>query len=535
MSDANGGEPSRPVGALDDPIEVEREDATPAASDGEATDSPASPATPPTPRSRRRRRLKRGGIALAVLVIVILGSTYGYVTYRNDQIGHVKVKGEASIPKTGVENILLVGSTSRCALDNKQTGAFGSCAQGVTGVNSDVIMVLRLDPVHHRVAILSFPRDTFIPNARPGLSNRIDSALAYGPSQLVSAVEQDFGIPINHYVELNFDSFQGVVAALGGLKMYFPYPVYDQQSGLKVNRRGCQPLGKFQALALVRARHMYYKINGHWVYDGSGDLGRIIRDHEFLRVLASAVAKRGLGNPITDNDLLGAVAPNLVVDGSFTLQHMANLTLTYRGVDPNTAPQTTIPVIVDTSFSYMYKGFNYGSIVFPTEPQDTRTIRAFMGKANAGTHVNPSTITVAVDGGMAQPSATATTARELTALGYKVTGTKEILPVGPIAETQVLYAPGHLADGQRVLDSLTGVVALGENTAKTATAVTVVTGSDFTVRAKTTRSAQTTASTSSIPAALTSVSGPLTTPTSANESLPSYDPRGCPQPKQKKA
>ena len=43
----------------------------------------------------------------------------------------------------------------------------------------------------------------------------------------MSAIEEDFGIPIHHYVELNFDSFQGVVNALGGIKMYFPEPVFD--------------------------------------------------------------------------------------------------------------------------------------------------------------------------------------------------------------------------------------------------------------------------------------------------------------------
>ncbi len=45
----------------------------------------------------------------------------------------------------GTENILLVGSTDRCAL-KVQNAAYGLCSQGVNGVNSDVVMILHLDP-----------------------------------------------------------------------------------------------------------------------------------------------------------------------------------------------------------------------------------------------------------------------------------------------------------------------------------------------------------------------------------------------------
>ena len=60
-------------------------------------------------------------------------------------------------------------------------------------------------------------------------------------------------------MELNFDSFQGVVNALGGIKMYFPEPVFDAYSGLNVPTAGCRQLNGFQALEVVRARHLVYK------------------------------------------------------------------------------------------------------------------------------------------------------------------------------------------------------------------------------------------------------------------------------------
>ena len=112
-----------------------------------------------------------------------------------------------------------------------QNPAYGLCSQGVNGVNSDVVMILHLNPANSSVSILSIPRDLFVPNARSTGANKIDAALYQGPDQLINAIEQDFGIPIQAFVELNFDSFINVVDALGGVKMYFPEPVFDAYWG----------------------------------------------------------------------------------------------------------------------------------------------------------------------------------------------------------------------------------------------------------------------------------------------------------------
>src|SRR5579863_2274919 len=262
---------------------------------------PVPDSTPPAPppvfgradirkktRSRATRRLLRVGIVIVAVVVVIAGAGIGYVEYRNHQISHIVVRGLRALPPSGVENLVLVGSTSRCVLKT-QNPAFGLCSQGVTGVNSDVVMNLHLDPARGTAAILSIPRDLFVPNARATGANKIDAALVEGPQQLVNAIEEDFGIPVHHYVELNFDSFQGVVNALGGIKMYFPEPVFDAYSGLNVPTPGCRKLDGYQALQVVRARHLVYKgpgvkTNNHadWTPDPESDLSRIRRDHEFL-------------------------------------------------------------------------------------------------------------------------------------------------------------------------------------------------------------------------------------------------------------
>jgi LCP family protein required for cell wall assembly len=373
-----------------------------------------------------------------------------------------------------VENILLIGSTTRCGL-KQQNRAFGLCDEGVTGVNSDVVMILHLDPDHHRASILSIPRDTFVPNARPGGVNKIDAALGApdGPGQLIAAITDDFGIPIQHYVELNFDSFQGIVEALGGVQMYFPLPVYDQQSSLYEPSSGCITLNGFQALAVVRARHLQYQPPGYrgvsrygWPSDPKSDLSRIRRDHEFLRVLSSSVARRGLGNFVTDLRLIDSLSGNLEVDSGLSAIAMAHLVLDFHGIDPNSVPQFTLPV-VENGQGYFYRGGGYGDVVFPVQPQDQNVVSQFLGtrptEDAAGRELpSPGSFTVAVENGSGRSNEGAKTSAALQALGFQVTSVTNTPPGASTTEAAVLYSnPSQLNDALRVQSALSGLAVLG--------------------------------------------------------------------------
>lgn len=507
----------------------------------------ATPAKRRFSHSKAGRRTLIGVVSLVVVIGLLTAGTFAYISFRNGQVHHETVSGlvptATTGPHVGEQTFLLIGSTSRCVLNGKQTSAFGSCAAGVTGVNADVILLLHANPTTHTLTVLSIPRDLALYNVRPGEFHKVDAALANGPSQLVTVIEQDLGIPINHFAELNFDSFQGIVNALGGVSMYFPNRLLDQQSALNIPTPGCHLLNGFQALAVVRSRHLNYWVNGVEQYDGTGDLGRILRVHEFLRVLAATLAKRGLSNPITDNALIGAVAPQLTVDSSLSLTDMVNLVLAFHTVNANNVLETTLPN-AEYFANYSYEGYNYGSMVMPSYPQDQQAIDQFLGlKAAPGSNVSPNSVTVSVLDGMNSPATVTTMTSKLSALGYKISGTGTAIAVGPLAETVVYYAPGHLADGERVAQSLHGIVSMSEGTAAQGTLrpgsdVTVVTGSNFAVSnpPAAAHSAPTTSSThgsskssssgSSIP---NGASQPNLAPTSsAVQSLPSYDPRACP-------
>jgi len=525
------------------------------------------------PGRRRHRGLKRTLLIGSIVIVLLVAGSVGYGLYLNGKVHRVAVNGlSAGLTQgssSGTENILMVGSTSRCALA-KQTPAYGLCTQGVNGVNSDVIMILHLNPAVPSVSILSIPRTTFIPNARKTGTGfgayKIDAALYQGPSQLVAAVEEDFGIPIQHYVELNFDTFANVVNALGGITMEFPEPVFDKFSGLDVRVAGCHHLDGTQALQVVRARHLQYKGPGvtsttpaTWPQETQSDLARIRRDHEFLRVLASEVSKRGLANPVTDQALLSSVVSDLTVDSGFSLTTMVNLVLTYHSVNVNNAPQRQLPVLVGTFGTYTYKGFPKGTIVFPTEPQDQQAIDQTLGIADnvdsmtGGPLPSPGSVTVSVLNGTGQPNQAATTAQALGQLGFKTVGTGTTTPVGQESETLVTYAhrtPTDEAAAQLVARSLSGSVIMNYGQTTDGAEVTVTTGTDFSVDASaptagsTTTTAPTTTTTapaSATTATTTTGTGSTSTSTTAApattkfappspsiQPLKPYDPRACP-------
>jgi LCP family protein required for cell wall assembly len=414
-------------------------------------------------------------------------------------------------------------------------------------VNSDVIMILHVDPARHRLALISIPRDLFIPNARSTGANKIDAGLFQGMSQLVTAIEEDFGIPIQHAVSLNFDQFANVVDALDGINMSFPISVFDQESGLNVQAAACVHLNGTQALQVVRARHLQYDAAGNnpndpfsWPQEAQSDLARIRRDHEFLRVLASAVAKRGLGNPISDLSLINSVKGDLTFDQSWSVNDMASLVLDFHSTDINAVPQLTLPVALVTdpngsSGDLIYQGSPYGQVEFPAQSQDESTIDRVLGiGANTDSMTgkplpSPSSVSVSVMNGSGAPDQATDTATALSALGFDTVGVGDTTPTGDVVETVVYYGSRSAAveaAAEAVVHSMTGSVIMAYDPSQVADGaqVTVVTGTQFAVNVP---SSPTTAAPTPTTTTTNPTQAAIAVPSPTTSGLEPWDPRAC--------
>jgi len=264
--------------------------------------------TAPLPR---RRRLP--GMLLVALLVAVVG-TAGVLVAATRTIGAVpRVPGVAEVlspANSTVDNYLLVGSDSRSEGD-PNTGETG----GPTGNRSDTIMVLRYDRATGGAALLSIPRDLWVDVPGHDGKRRINSAYNDGADVLVRTVQQALGLPVHHYVEIDFVGFTRLVEALGGISICFPYATRDTNTGLNIIAPGCHLLDGKHALAYARSRHFEeLKEDGQWHEDPTSDIGRAKRQREFVNITLQTAISRLRTNPFDAGRLVSAIGTGLRLD-----------------------------------------------------------------------------------------------------------------------------------------------------------------------------------------------------------------------------
>jgi LCP family protein required for cell wall assembly len=237
------------------------------------------------------------------------------------------------------QNFLITGADNGACVDpdSPYAAAFGD-REGM-GERSDTIMVLRVDPAADRVALLSFPRDLYVDIAGGGQS-RINSAYRRDdPQRLIETIYDNFGVPIDHYIQVDFCAFKTLVDAVGGVSVPFEFPARDDNTGLNVPTTGCFEFDGEHALAYVRSRHYQYEDppgSGNWQEDPSSDLGRVSRQQDFIRRTLSSILDEGPLNPRVARGLIRAATEYVVTDRDLTAARMLEFAGVMNDVDPAT-------------------------------------------------------------------------------------------------------------------------------------------------------------------------------------------------------
>ncbi len=372
---------------------------------------------------RRRRKQKRswidrvllGAVVTVSLVLVLVGVGYGYIQYRFNQVSKVTVKHLKAAPVGQPFNVLLIGSDSRVGESSSDASHFGS-ETVTTGQRSDVVKIVHVVPATGQIRVLSIPRDTMIQVAgdtsQIGTYNRINATYNNGPDQLVQTIEADFGIPISHVVQLDFEGFRGAVDAIGGIWLNFPYPAKDVETGLDITTTGCQHVNGGYSLAVARSRDYEYYENGYWQYDGTGDYGRIVRQNAFLKALINQAETKY--NPLTLNAFIGSVVQGVTIDSTFTVASLVSLAREFHAFASSSLVTATLPTYgADSSvFGYL------GSVLYVQQPDADQAVAQFLGQAPEPIVSPPpdpygspatTTTTVASSGGSTPPTSSSST------------------------------------------------------------------------------------------------------------------------------
>ena len=200
------------------------------------------------------------------------------------------------------------------------------------GTRSDTMMLVRLRPRENTLSLLSIPRDSRVYMGGTQRIDKINSAHAEGgPTMALQTVEQTLGVPIDHYVVVNFAGVRDLVDAIGGVDLYVEKPMHyvDNTAKLFIHfQPGQQHLDGKQAEAFLRFRH-----------DALADIGRIRRQQQFITAISNKLK----------NPLMLANLPRVVQLGSqyvktdMSLDELTKLAFYLKGVDMKNIRSATLP------------------------------------------------------------------------------------------------------------------------------------------------------------------------------------------------
>jgi LCP family protein required for cell wall assembly len=264
-------------------------------------------------------------------VLLLLAVVGGWL-YAKSVYDKVEKLPLADVLSTGGDgtNYLIVGSDSRSVEDIVDAGLNPEAFEEGGGERSDTMLLLRF--AGGEASMMSLPRDLYLPIAETGRSSKLNSAYNGGPRRLILTVQESLGIPVHHYMEVDFVSFSRLVDSLGGITIDFEHPAFDTHTGLQVAQAGPAHLDGPQALAYVRSRHYVEVIDGEERSDPTADLGRVVRQQKFLKAVFSELGSTK--NPIALARAASAASGGLRVDDSLTLLDAIRFAWRLRSLDP---------------------------------------------------------------------------------------------------------------------------------------------------------------------------------------------------------
>ncbi|MDH6492533.1 LCP family protein [Streptomyces sp. SAI-127] len=443
------------------------------------------------PVRRGRRVLKIVGMCLAILVLATAGAGWWFYQHLNGNINSVSLDGKGGSEKADAFgrtpiNILVMGSDGRTSKADCKLG--GGCSQ--TGVqtgngNADVQMVVHISADRSNATVMSIPRDTMVDvpackdsesgQSTSGYYGQINSALQYGPACQVATIHQLTGIPIDHFVKLDFSGVVKMSDAVGGVSVCVDHNVYDTYSHLKLSR-GTHTLKGEAALEFVRSRHGFG--------DGS-DLGRTVSQHIFLSAMIRKFKSAGtLTDPTAVYDLADAATKALTVDdGLGSVKKLIGLAADVNKVPTKRMTFTTMQTAADPNDTNRVV-VGAGAKALFSSIADDQSLSTGSGKKSAAASatataaaVPASEIAVTVENGTEITGRASAIANALTGQGFSSATTTANAP-SPATTTTLTYGTGRKAEAQ------TAAKALGLPTKHieegTGTGLTLVIGSDWT-------------------------------------------------------
>lgn len=184
---------------------------------------------------------------------------------------------ESKMSSKNVINVLLVGADSRT---------------GTNSGNTDVMMLVSLNKKTKELKLVSFLRDSYLYIEGEGSSycSKLNAAYSMGgPECLMQTIENNYKIDIDNYVMVNFESFEAIIDAMGGVT------VDVQKYEADYNYKKFQvelPYGEDVTLNGTQAL-CFCRIRGS---DSDGDISRTRRQRQVIDAIIDKVTTASISD-----------------------------------------------------------------------------------------------------------------------------------------------------------------------------------------------------------------------------------------------
>lgn len=276
-------------------------------------------------RSDARRRRLRNAL-LVLMALGMIGGGLAWVWGSTTVTKLVETTSEIFEPPIARPTLVIPGSTPMpTSIPNWEGNEpFNILLLGLDlrpadeDTRADTQIVVHVDPGSRSVSMLSIPRDLLV--QVPGYGERRINA-AYqlgetdkrvvpggGPGLSIITIEQNFGIRIHYFAQVDFTGFERIVDSMGGVTLDVPRPLVDNEypflnygfSRIYIPG-GLQHMDGRTALRYARSRH------------ADSDLGRAARQQQVLLALRQQGLSLDILSRINNiaSDLSGAVRTDI--------------------------------------------------------------------------------------------------------------------------------------------------------------------------------------------------------------------------------
>ncbi|MEU3609712.1 LCP family protein [Streptomyces sp. NPDC035033] len=313
---------------------------------------------PPQSRRKRKQGASRKKKVLlwtgGTMAFVLVGGAVGAYAIYNKLDGNLDVVdvGDAAQQTESMDgplNILIIGNDVRTGEGNESYGN----KSNVTG-HADTTFLIHIAEDRTNATAMSIPRDLKIeipecPTKVNGVTKVIPGSVgktkfneSFGvdgrdPGCTMRTITQMSGLPINHFMMVDFNAVKTLSTAVGGVKVCLAKPIHDKKYSKLNLPEGEHRIQGEQALAFLRNRHGL---------GNESDLDRIKQQQQFLASMMRQLKEDTLSSPTKLYDVANAATESLTVDkGIGSAAKLVTLAKELAKVDLKNITFLTVPVV----------------------------------------------------------------------------------------------------------------------------------------------------------------------------------------------